>query len=340
MKTPTILSLVSFAALGLPGPFQAAEVIHYWDFDTLEGDLPADVVGGVATSANGAPDVSTHPVYGEAYEGSGQSLNTAMGSADYLVADVLDPAGGGENALEFGAGSFSYSYWSWDASDLDGDVRGPRVFDCLNDTDVGIQLASNLAGIFNYRMDDALGSAIISNNLLGEIAQPDARWVHVAVNVDRENDRAEIYFDNVSQGSYLISDLEGDIGPGQDLQIGVINNGGTLGASQQCGLDDLAFYTGLLSEADREALAAGTKTPDQITAGPEVPFVITEVEVGDGSVSLTWNSEPGQAYAIDFSPDMRSWQELNDEHPSGGEQTTFQHTPGTARAFYQIRIPE
>ena len=109
MKTPTILSLVSFAALGLPGPFQAAEVIHYWDFDTLEGDLPADVVGGVATSANGAPDVSTHPVYGEAYEGSGQSLNTAMGSADYLVADVLDPAGGGENALEFGAGSFSYS---------------------------------------------------------------------------------------------------------------------------------------------------------------------------------------------------------------------------------------
>lgn len=33
---------------------------------------------GVATIANGTPDVSTHETYGEAYPRAGQSLNTEL----------------------------------------------------------------------------------------------------------------------------------------------------------------------------------------------------------------------------------------------------------------------
>ena len=199
---------------------------------------------------------------------------------------------------------------------------------------------SNLSGIFNYRMDDDGAQVVISNNLLGTITQEDAAWVHVAVNVDRENEAAEIFFDNVSQGSYDISPLAGNIWPGQDMQIGVINNGTTAGAAQQCGLDDLAFYTGLLTETDRAALAAGTVSPREITEGPGVRFEITAVSIdGQGGVTLTWNSVPNAKYAIDFSEDMLSWGELLDEYESGGDQTQFQHTPGTTHGFYRIREP-
>lgn len=334
--------LIAVSALALLLSFSpAAEVIHYWDFDTQENDVPSDLVGGVATSATGNPVVSVHETYGEAYAGAGKSLNSELLTSDFLVADVFNPVAGGDSAMQFGTGSFSFSYWSWDASDLDGDVRGPRVFDCLNNTNTGIQLASNASGIFNYRMDDDLGGVIISNNLLGAITQDDAKWIHVAVNVDRENNLAEIFFDDTSQGSYDLSALTGNILPSQDMLIGVINGGGGAGAAQQCGLDDLAFYTGLLTEADRAGLAAGTTTPATITEGPAIPFKITSVEIDDeGVVSMTWNSVPDQLYAVDFSVDMRAWQELLDEHPSGGAETSFQHTPGVARAFYRVRIPD
>ena len=139
----TILAACSL--LTLFSSSRAAQVIHYWDFDTQENDLPTDIVGGVATTANGAPNVSIHDVYGEAYPGAGKSLNSEIEASDYLVADVLD------SAMQFGTDNFSFSYWSWDASDLDGDIRGPRVFDCLDNTGIGIQLGSNASGIFLTR---------------------------------------------------------------------------------------------------------------------------------------------------------------------------------------------
>ena len=322
-------------------PLFAAEVIHYWDFDTLDGGVPSDVVGGLATGTVGAPDVSVHATYGEAYAGSGNSLNSTMATPNFLVADVFDDGLGAASALQFGTESFSYSYWSWDASDLDGDVRGPRVFDCLDGTNIGIQLASNIDGIFNYRMDDDRGVEVISNNILGTITQEDAKWIHIAVNVDRDADMVEIFFDTVSQGTYSIAVLEGIIEPGQDMQIGVINGGTNAGTAQQCGLDDLAFYDGLLSASDIAGLADASLKPTDIVGEPEAPFEITSVTVDpEGVVTLTWNSIPGIDYAVDFSADMQSWIELLDDHPSGGTETSFQHTPGEERAFYQAREAE
>lgn len=265
-------TLFALAASALTIQLQAASVINYWNFDTLSAGAPVDVVGGVPTSNVLSPDISTHASYGEAYAGAGQSLNTTLGGGgNYVSADVHDGSGtlsSDATAMDFGTSDFSFSYWSFDASNLDGDVRGPRVFDSLSGTTTGIQLGSNASGVFNYRTDDT-STQVLSNSTLTTVNQTDGRWVHIAVNMDRTANLGEIYFDNVSQGTFGIGALTGDIYPTQDMQIGVINNGNALGAAQQSGLDDLAFYTGLLSANDRTGLAAGTLTPDQIGAIPE-----------------------------------------------------------------------
>ena len=261
------LSLALAASTTLLAPSQAATVLHYWDFDTLSSGAPVDLVGGVPTSNNNSPDISLHASYGEAYAGAGQSLNTTLGGGEnYVVADTHDGAGtlaSDATAMNFGTGDFSFSYWSFDASNLDGDVRGPRVFDSLMGITTGLQLATNGTGIFNYRTDDT-NVHVLSNTTLNTINQADGRWIHVAVNMDRTADVGEIYFDNVSQGTFDISALTTSIFPTQDMQIGVINGGGNTGAAQQSGLDDLAFYSGLLTPSDRAGLAAGTLTPDRI----------------------------------------------------------------------------
>jgi hypothetical protein len=247
----TILPLTFIASL------PAAQVIHYWDFDTQAAGVPVDLAGGLATTTVGSPDVSQNATYGEAYPGAGSSLNTALSGDDFLVAEVFGTAA---TAMIF-TDSFSFSYWSYDASDLDSDARGARVFDSLAGTSTGLQLGTNLTGIFNYRMDDAANNFVLSNTTLTSLNQADGDWTHIAVNVDRDLDQAEIFFNGVSQGSYGIGGLSGIIQPSQDLQIGVINGGGAVGTAQQAGLDDLAFYDGLLSSDDLSGLASGTVTP-------------------------------------------------------------------------------
>jgi hypothetical protein len=53
-----------------------------------------------------------------------------------------------------------------------------------------------------------------------------------------------------------------------DLLIGAINGGSNESGAQKQGLDDLAFYEGVLSGADAMGLANGTLTPNDFVGGP------------------------------------------------------------------------
>ena len=260
----TLSAVFVVGALLCASTAQGEELLHYWDMDTLEAGVPTDVAGGVATSENGT--VTLNADYGEPYAGAGNALVTAHASPNYLVADVHD---GTATAMDFGTGDFSYSYWSYDDSIVDADPRGPRIFDSLSGTTTGIQLGSNGSGVFNYRMDDDAGSHALSNSTLNALNQADGVWTHIAVNVGRTTGNAEIFFDGISQGTYDVSGLSGGISPTQDMQIGVINNGGGISGAQAAGLDDLAFYSGLLSQDNITALAAGEITPLGVGAVPE-----------------------------------------------------------------------
>jgi hypothetical protein len=251
-----VLSVLVFAGT-VAAPVSAQTVLHYWDMEST-----ADVVGGLSTSTIGSPDLSLHATYGAAYAGSNQSLNTVLGGlpsgGGFLSADVHD--GVNATAMDFGTGDFSFSYWAYDDA-TDGDIRGARIFDNLDDMATGIQLGTNATNEFNLRIDDDMGGSTISNNTLA-IQMPVNVWVHVAVNVDRGGGALEIYFNGVSQGTApLTSGATAAVQPTQDFQIGVINGGTTPSTAQQSGLDDLAFYDSLLSQSDISGLASGTLTP-------------------------------------------------------------------------------
>ncbi len=249
--------LLPLAALALAAPASAQTVTNYWNFSSA-----TDLVGAVPTSAVGTVDMSIHATYLEAYPGSGASLNSVTGGlgagGGHLDADVHD--GLMATALDFGTADWSFSYWSFNAND--GDGRGPRIFDHNPATGAtpnnGVQLGTNLPGEWNFRMGDG------SNNIITpppSFFQAVGSWIHVAVNVDRTGGMLEVYFDNVLQGSVSIAGVTGSVAPGKDMDIGVINGGTNVGQSQQAGLDDLAFYTGLLDATDRALLASGAVTP-------------------------------------------------------------------------------
>ena len=66
----------------------------------------------------------------------------------------------------------------------------------------------------------------------------------------------------------------------------------------------------------------------------------------DSNLSVSWNSNPGKNYALDFSFDLLTWLELNDEIVSDGELTTYQETlsealPENKRSvFFRVREVE
>ena len=266
MKLISITSALALAAMASTA--QAQTVTNYWDFSTMGDD-----VGRVTGSAVGTPDLSVHATYGEAYPGSGPSLNSTLGGTGagggHVLADVHD--GTNPTALNLGTGDFSFSYWAFDDT-TDGDGRGARILDFMSGTTTGLQLGTNLANDYNLRLDDDQGGSTITNNTL-PIQMPTDRWAPVAVTVDRTGQLVEIYFDGVSQGTVpLASATSAAFFPTQDMDIGAINGGTNVGGSQQSALDDLAFYDGLLSAADIAGLASGIVTPLDYLPTPGTPY--------------------------------------------------------------------
>ena len=261
MKNFTLLITTCFL-LAASIVYADGTTISYWNFTDIN-----DQVGDIATvevfggpNMDIAPDLSIHPVYGESPGSGGNSLNSVDGPSGYLEGDVFDT--GSSESLDFGPNDFSISYWSYYPEDAD--FRGPRIFDFLAGTDTGSQLGTTLDGIFNFRLDDDLDNTIISNveGGLNSLLQIPDQWTHVSITVDRTNSEVTIYFNGSDVGSYDISALTGNIFPTIDLQIGVINGGTVPGQSQFSGLDDFAFYNGILSATQIADLANGTTTPD------------------------------------------------------------------------------
>ena len=263
------LPYAAASLLVLTASTHAQVCVHYWDFSSQ-----SDVVGGVATTSVGAPVLAVDPTYGEAYPGSGASLQNENGgtstSGGHLTAAVWS---GSTLFMDWGMNSFSFSYWGYDDLAGDSDDRGVRAFDCLEGTSTGIQLASNLDNDWNFRVDDDQGGALIYNNAFA-FQPPADRWYHVTGVVDRSANEVRAYLDGVLQMAIPFSDtttgtpMTGNVFPTQDLLIGAINGGINAGGAQKQGLDDLAFYEGVLSASNAMGLASGSLTPDDFAGNP------------------------------------------------------------------------
>ncbi|MEC9326450.1 MAG: hypothetical protein VYC63_00925 [Verrucomicrobiota bacterium] len=79
--------------------------------------------------------------------------------------------------------------------------------------------------------------------------------------------------------------------------------------------------------------------------GARVPFIITnfgEDPESPTTTNITWNSVAGKIYGVDFSTDMKEWEELDDGVEGEAEQTTFSHedAPKGKRGFYRVKLLE
>ncbi len=112
--------------------------------------------------------------------------------------------------------------------------------------------------------------------------------------------------------------------------------------------DFSSAYSGTVEEI---RIWDGPLSPEDIPSAFEFvpepePIRITGVSVdlgagNEAAVALSWNSRSGQTYSVDSSTDLRIWQELSDNVPSGGDETRYEDVvPGASNPgfrYYQVR---
>jgi len=280
----------------IPLPLLAEQPDAHWAFDgpTLAERL-AEGYGRVALDA------------GEAVGAS--SWNTRSGFGEVLANGTDDPylevAGGA--ALDPGSGDFSISVWSYRSTD-DGSAAG--IVDALDNVGIGFQFFYQASGALRLRLDDDLGNTVNADTAGSQLSLN--TWRHLAVTVDRGNDRVRYYVDGsevAPLGGVDISAVTGALSPDQDLWIGTLNaNNPTRGR-----LDDLAFFKRLLTPAEIEAITSDGGTPvlevfPPAPGLPEVAFSPPSGILREGE-SVTLSTDPAGEirYTLDGSdPDAAS----------------------------------
>ncbi|MGD1979444.1 MAG: PEP-CTERM sorting domain-containing protein [Akkermansiaceae bacterium] len=183
--------------------------------------------------------------------GSGVSFGTGIQGQAMVVGvsgaapvNVIDAP-----AFDPGTGDFSIAFWV--RRDQNDTVNADGIFDALAGTGVGYQ-ANFRAGAdldqMGFRIDGSDGnfSLIVDPN-----ATSDTDWHHFALTIDRTANEGILYRDGVEAISAPLA-FGGSVTPTQNLQIGGINNSAILGLDGS--LDDLRFYTGVLTPSEVQAL--------------------------------------------------------------------------------------
>jgi len=72
-------------------------------------------------------------------------------------------------------------------------------------------------------------------------------------------------------------------------------------------------------------------------------FQITEINRStESAATIFWTSRPGATYAVEFSPDLQRWLELDDGVDSEGEITSFTdevNAPNASEGYYRVSVP-
>ncbi|MCP5537846.1 MAG: PEP-CTERM sorting domain-containing protein [Akkermansiaceae bacterium] len=248
MKT-TKPMLASFAvsALTIAGGYGAASVVNYWDFEGGYTDKAGTAHGtagaNVSTTAGhtGSPTAAVFP---------------ASQAGGFTSASYVDlPAGNVHNS---GSDAFSMSFWF----NISNATTNRGILDFSGNGGEGPQsLYLSATNTLAFRVDGAGGGGAA---LYDSTASPldDGNWHFVAATYDPVTG-IEVHIDgygvDASAGGF------GAVNWNTDQYLGAFNVFGTtadrgLGGS----LDDVAIYSGILSEAQITGLASGALTPLEV----------------------------------------------------------------------------
>lgn len=334
MKAPFLLTAAVLAPLALPTlraePAPTA-TWHYWNFDD-ETDPFRDLIGqahGVVTEETTVERVSGR------LEGGGAlaTRSQVTGPDDFLAID-------GGLLFRPGERAFSVSLWFRMPEPVTAN-RG--IFDFSGSGLDGPQMLLTAAKSLNFRID-GLGAY----NLVAAIPDAqveDGEWHFFAAVYDPELEEQtlKVYLDSsevtasASRGSTLPTAVESP----PSNYIGTFN---FTGASEAKGLagevDDLAYYSGVLTPAQIAALRAGDLSPLDLRREERViPIRSFTYDPETGQSLLTWPTTDGSTYHVWGSSNLVNWLQLSFfPIPGTGEDEEFIDFPfGEPNYFYQVR---
>ena len=246
MKMKTTLVLAGMAALLPLAASGAAVVQNYWDFEGGYADKTGSAngtAGAEVTTTTGHAGGDTAAVFPGALSGGG-----AFDSTGYMDINPVVPSSG--------TNAFSMSYWFKIANDGNTNARG--IFDFSGDGGDGPQslyIGSN--GNIAFRIDGlGGGGAALYNN--GGAGFKDDAWHFVVATYDATAG-IELHVDgfgvDASTGSF------GTVNWDPDQYLGAFNVNTQVDRGLDGALDDVAIYSGILSETEITGLANGSLTP-------------------------------------------------------------------------------
>ena len=225
----------------------AAELAHYFDFETGFDDL----TGGT----NGTAGTEVETTAG--FDG---------GNAAFFRSELSSPPFDDRGHLALTppiadlSGEFSFSYWVRLNSDPSTNARG--IFDFSGDGGDGPQSlyiqSGAQAGRLAFRVDGAGTSNLVAFSDVPE----DGSWFSVIANFDPAG-QLEVYINGTLQGT--ASGAFTSAPWSADQYLGAFNVNGIAAPRGVDGdLDDFAVYEGLLSSAEIAGLSSGTLSPTSI----------------------------------------------------------------------------
>lgn len=317
-----------------PLPAQDAVTRHFW---TFEGDFQDQVGGAHATVT---ADTTVTLVAGRG--GTGQAMATLAsvgGDNDYAKIAAA-------SALFVpGDGAFSFSGWFRMAADT-GNNRG--VFDFSGNGFDGPQMLLTATNSLNFRVDGLGAYNLVS--MVPNAAVEDGVWHFFAAVYDPslESGTLKFYLNGSSPAATASRGATAAtwVAPHAASWLGTFNFTGSRESKGLDGeLDDLAYYEGVLSETQIQALFENAISPLDLAPETQADGPPTLVsyhhDTTTGVSTIVWESLAGRSYRVWGASDLGSWENLTPTPlPGTGHHVQFQHAPdGTPpRYFYRIEL--
>lgn len=306
---------VAIASQAIAG---AAELQHLWDFEGDEWWL--DKVGLAHGLVTPASTLETDSGAG----GVGRSMkigSIVSGDDDHLRVDST-------KLYQPGTEAFSVAFWIRMPDDGGTDPRG--IFDFSGNGNDGVQsLFIGTSGELAFRIDLPGADFMLAKV---PIDLEDGEWHSVAATYNPATG-VDVHIDGFGADASAAA-VAGSVSMDADAYIGSFNFTG-MEATKGLGgnLDDLAIYSGVLSEAEITALARREK-PDP---------VIDSISYADGVVTITWPAAEGEVFSVWRSDDLGPWAELDDSVVADVDGGRYEYTipePRPERLFLQLRRSE
>ena len=306
-------------------PAGAVDLVHYWDFEAGYDDVAGTAdgtAGSLVTSATGHDGGTAANFVGEVASGF-----TADAYVDIDSSQFVSP----------GTGAFSMSYWFKIADDGTTNARG--IFDFSGNGGDGPQsLYIGNTGNLAFRVDGTSGGQAA----LVPVSEDD-QWHFVAATYD-PSVGIQVHLDGYGVDASTTTTNFGNVVFDTDSYIGAFNVNDTIAArGLDGGLDDLAYYSGVLSQSEIEDLYSGAAVPSDFIPPPPVPLSL-EVNILTGEVKMKYEGvEPIEFdyYQITSdgqqSLDLTAWTSLSDQDladfPAGdGSGNGWEEAGGTPGA--------